>query len=255
MYTETQVQVTLTHDFEIQQRETSQAEWVALGLANHSNDPDPNIRSCADPGCPVSNVSLQEAARFANKLSEARGLQTCYRFDQCAAEDGGPFTHCAVWEQTVPSLYECSGYRLPTELEWEYAARAGTKSALYAGDVVGPAARCELSDNADRIAWYCGNSDSRLRPSGQKAPNAWGLYDMSGNVDEWATGIYGRGYGRGPLVDPFATLVSGQPLDVLRGGGVNSTPAMIRSATRLSMPARVRAVGFGFRLVRTLPNR
>jgi len=253
---EPQVQVTLTHDFEIQQYETSQAEWVALGLANHSNDADPNIRSCADPGCPVSNVSMQDAARFANKLSESRGLPSCYRFDQCTLEDGGVFMRCAVWEQTVASLYDCQGYRLPTELEWEYAARAGTKSAVYSGDIVPVVSGCDWSESADRIGWYCGNSDRSIRPSGRKAANAWGLYDTSGNVSEWVTTVFdGAGYAKGPLIDPFPKLVPNQQIDISRGGGAGGRLSMMRSASRYMNSPNVHAVGFGFRLVRTLPNR
>lgn len=254
---EPQVQVTLTHDFEIQRHEASQGEWTALGFVNHSLDPGYAVTSCGAPECPVTNMTVVEAAQFANKLSESKGLPACYRIEGCEADDAGITTRCATWAQNTPSLYDCKGYRLPTELEWEYAARAGTKTMLYSGEVEHWAASCDLRANADKIAWYCGNSNPpTVHPPGQKTPNGWGLYDMSGNAAEWVTSVYNSwGYGKGPLVDPFSTLDPAAELQVSRGGGAYGFLSVIRSAKRDAIPPPVHGVGYGFRLVRTLPNR
>lgn len=248
--------MTLTHDFEMQKYEASQGEWVALGFANHSLDAAP-VSSCAAPDCAVTNMTPVEAAQFANKLSESKGLPACYRIEGCVADDAGVTARCTTWSQTTSSIYDCQGYRLPTELEWEYAARAGTKTMLYSGEVERWAGSCDLRANADKIAWYCGNSKPpSLQPPGQKVPNGWGLYDMSGNAAEWVTSVYDSwGYGKGPLVDPFATLDPAAEIQVSRGGGAFQFLTNLRSANRFMMPPNVRGVGFGFRLVRTLPNR
>jgi formylglycine-generating enzyme required for sulfatase activity len=105
-------------------------------------------------------------------------------------------------------------YSLPTEAEWEYAARAGTTGA-YAGDL-------------DAMAWYASPNDGP-QPVGQKQPNAWGLHDMHGNVAEWCLDSYGP-YPTGKVVDP---LHRGTGLDVCRGGGAMFTADWARSAARL----------------------
>ncbi|MCB8819790.1 formylglycine-generating enzyme family protein [Microvirga rosea] len=115
-----------------------------------------------DANCPVESVSWIDAIRFCNALSQARGLQTSY----AVHADG---TGATLDPQS-------NGYRLPTEAEWEYACRAGISGPRYA----------EL----DQIAWYRENSGGRTHGVGQKQPNAWGLYDMLGNVWEWCADQY-----------------------------------------------------------------
>ena len=121
--------------------------------------------------CPVEKVSWEEVQVFIGRLNARSG--------------GGK-------------------YRLPTEAEWEYAARAGTTSDTYAGDITQPYGNDPVLNG---IAWYNGNSGDRTHPVGQKAPNGWGLHDMPGNVWEWVGDWYGD-YPGGAVTDP-AGPVSG----------------------------------------------
>ena len=124
-------------------------------------------------------------------------------------------------------------YRLPTEAEWEYACRAGS-TGDYAGTL-------------DAMAWYESNSGGQTRPVGRKEPNAWGLYDMHGNVWEWVQDWYAHDYGE---ERPAAGPASGS-YKVYRGGGWFSSPADCRSAVRgFNFPID-RYDSVGFRLVRT----
>ena len=113
---------------------------------------------------PVENVSWDSAIGFCNRLSQKAGLKECYSI-------GGN-------DEDVICDFEAEGYRLPSEAEWEYACRAGTAEVRY-GEI-------------DKIAWYKENSDGRTHEVGKKEPNAWGLYDMLGNVWEWCFDVYDK---------------------------------------------------------------
>jgi formylglycine-generating enzyme required for sulfatase activity len=133
------------------------------------------------------------------------------------------------------SAKEGKTHRLPTETEWEYACRAGSTTRFNAGD----------DDSAlDGVGWYSGNSWGKTHPVGQKRPNAWGLYDMHGNVGEWCEDRYDKDYYRNsPAADP-AGPAQGAPR-VLRGGSWRGNPGFCRSAGRLwSYPVRRRSLGF-----------
>ena len=130
-------------------------------------------------------------------------------------------------------------YRLPTEAEWEYACRSGTTTAYGFGD------------DASRLGdygWFDGNSDSRTHPVGEKKPNAWGLYDMHGNVWEWCQNWYGV-YPSGSATDPTgATSGSNR---VFRGGGWNGDAGSGRSANRIGNIPGFRFGNLGFRVLRS----
>jgi formylglycine-generating enzyme required for sulfatase activity len=157
---------------------------------------------------PVESLPWLDAVSFCNALSESEGLTPVYRVDGETAE----------WEQAA------DGYRLPTEAEWEHACRAGTTAARYG----------EL----DEIAWYRGNSDERIHEVQGKRPNAWGLYDMLGNVWEWCWDFY----------DPevYGTY------RVLRGGGWFDEPWSCRASVRRRTHPTSRLDDLGFRPARTL---
>ena len=161
---ETQHEVTLTSSFFIQTTEVTQGQWRAL-MGNTMWF----FKECGDD-CPMEMVTWFDAVGFANAKSVAEGLEPCY--DPEGAVIGDP----------DGNLYHCEGYRLPTEAEWEYAARGGTQTAFFTGGITKQ--NCGIDDNLDRIGWYCGNTE-RTHPVGEKEANSYGLYDVHGNVYEW----------------------------------------------------------------------
>ena len=123
-------------------------------------------------------------------------------------------------------------YRLPTEAQWEYACRAGTETPRYHHDI-------------DAIAWYHANSSDQRHPVGQKLPNAWGLYDMLGNVYEWChDGV--REYTAGTVSDPIGPTGAGTDR-VIRGGSCGSSAQSVRAARRRWVAAGNRYNDIGFR--------
>ena len=133
-------------------------------------------------------------------------------------------------------------YRLPSEAEWEYAARAGTRSRWSFGD-----AEALLTEHA----WYAVNSQSKTQPVARKKPNAFGLHDMHGNVWEWTQDCWNAGYAGAP-VDGRAWTGGDCGSRVLRGGSWGSSERDLRSAFRSSNTLGLRGSGYGFRLARSL---
>ena len=130
-------------------------------------------------------------------------------------------------------------YRLPTEAEWEYAARAGTQTAYHFGNA---------AQRLGQYGWYRDNSASETHPVGQKRPNAWGLYDIHGNVWEWTADWYAY-YPRGAMPDPRRPRL--RAIRVNRGGSWRSNAHYCRAAYRgWNLPDR-RHDALGFRLART----
>lgn len=180
---------------------------------------------------PVIGVNWYDAVAYCNWLSEKEGLAPCY----------------AGRSLNTKCDFSVGGYRLPTEAEWEYAARGGQKSQgyLYAG-----------SNNPDEVAWYAGNSGDQLHPVGQKQPNELGLYDMSGNMYEWCWDWYRDDYySSSPADDPTGPPPSPEPTPrgpnkVRRSGSwresAESVRVTFRSIDYASYPG-----DNGFRLVRT----
>jgi formylglycine-generating enzyme required for sulfatase activity len=196
---------------------------------------NPSHFSACGAECPVEKVSWCEAVVFANKLSALEGLAAAYTLP-AGFVVGLSNDRCNALAPAVRWNARASGYRLPTEAEWEIAARAGE---------VGPYAGGEL----DAVGWYDGNSGSTTHPVGRKQANAWALYDMTGNVWEWAWDLYGD-Y-TGAATDPVGAA-SGA-FRVLRGGGWNVGPRLARVAYRSSLDPAYRYGSLGFRLSRTVP--
>jgi formylglycine-generating enzyme required for sulfatase activity len=175
--------------------EVTQKQWrEVMG----QDPPELYFKGCDQ--CPVENVSWNDIQEFIKKLNTKTG----------------------------------KNYRLPTEAEWEYAARGG-QSYQYAG-----------SDNIDNVAWYDGNSGSKTHPVGQKSPNGYGLYDMSGNVWEWCNDWYGD-YSSGAVTNPKGPSTVSRR--VLRGGSWFTDASYCRVANRFSDSPDYRNDTLGFRLV------
>jgi formylglycine-generating enzyme required for sulfatase activity len=255
-----ETQVTLTRAFEIGQTEITRATWqqAVLELPAQYANPDA-VGDCLDPDCPVVNVSFWDAIAFANRLSEIAGLESCYDLSNCQGTVGDGF-RCEQVLTTQFPIYSCRGYRLPTEYEWEYASRAGTRTAFNLGDVV-PLEECEREQPAvEDMGWYCRNSGGHAHPVAQKTSNTWGLHDMIGNVQEWCNDLYAP-YEPGPLVDPTGRLTSGTNISgsqdrqrILRGGDF-STPIiqLLKNSWHHYTSDATFGVTVGFRLVRTRP--
>jgi formylglycine-generating enzyme required for sulfatase activity len=231
---ETQHQVTLTRDFLMQATEVTQAQWQAL----MGNNPS---KFMGDSNRPVEQVSWYDAVAYANALSVADGLPKAYNLSSCSGTPGGGNYSCSNVTLTAATPYATTGWRLPTEAEWEYAYRAGTTTPWYFGSD---------SNLLGTYAWFYSNSGSTTHPVGQKQPNAWGLYDMAGNVWEWCQDWYGD-Y-PGTVTDPTGP-VSGSRR-VIRGGSWNSDASLTRAAFRLiTFFPDYRNDRIGFRLARSRP--
>ena len=160
-------------------------------------------------------------------------------------------------------IYQCRGYRLPTEAEWEYAARSGTTKSiwtpngggdLFEEDIHSCAQGITLDDGTplEDIAWFCANAEDKTHEVGQKIANAWGLYDMHGNVWEWCEDVWHENY-KGAPTDGSAWIEGGaQGVRVLRGGSWISLALALRSAYRYRNYRDNRFNDYGFRLARTL---
>lgn len=214
---ETTHEVQLTRAFEMQATEVTHAQWRALVGGTASAFP-----SCGGQ-CPVDQVSWLQAIDYTNRLSEHQGLPPCY---DAEGEVIG-----------APTAYECTGYRLPTDAEWEYALRAGSSNPT-------PWPRGEL----DQHAWYGNNAGGRPEPVATLEANPWGFYDMLGNVREWVHDRYAR-FESDPLVDPAGPEAGDER--VSRGGYFLSSPADMDATHREARPPERRGEQ-GFRPARTI---
>ncbi len=256
----TQVQVTITRPFEMTQTEVTRAQWEALGLTQPKQHTEIGAGDCLEPSCPQGDVNFFDAVEFADRYSKKYGLEACYELEGCSGELGDQLA-CTSVRLSAPSVYDCVGYRLPTEAEYEYAARANATTAFYSGPITqqtGP--DCFLDPNLESIGWYCYNSDKRPHLVAQKQANAWGLYDVSGNANEWCNDIYKPlGYGEGPLVDPTGMPRTGGDLTaqkdedrVTRSGDYLMPAYVSKNDWHASFTDNAFGPNIGIRLVRTL---
>ena len=156
------------------------------------------------PKNPVEQVTWSAAVKFCNARSLREGLKPCYDTNTWACD------------------FSAGGYRLPTEAEWEYACRSGSSTRFYFG---------ESAEELKSFAWFAGNSQSKPHPAAQRKPNAWGLYDMAGNVWEWCNDFYGAKYYRESPQDNPRGPKEGEKR-VLRGGAWSSSAGSCASWVR-----------------------
>ncbi|MBP7051789.1 MAG: formylglycine-generating enzyme family protein [Phycisphaerae bacterium] len=184
------------------------------------------------PKNPVESVRWSDAVKFCNARSKLEGLEPCYNLE--------------TWECN----FDASGYRLPTEAEWECACRAGAKTAFFFGD-----SAAQLAD----YAWFDKNSGGHPQPVGQKKANAWGLYDICGNLWQWCNDFYGVDYyGQSPQQDPRGPTEG--DTRVVRGGAWKFSGDNCRCGYRYNENPGYVDVCFGydiygFRCVRSAPRR
>jgi formylglycine-generating enzyme required for sulfatase activity len=229
--------VTLTRPFFVSRREVTQAEWQAVMGWNESYFPGPNR--------PVEIVTWFDCLSYCNRRSAAEGLDSVYVMTG-RAYDG---VHI-VGAGSVGCFWLKNGYRLLTEAEWEYACRAGSITAFCNGPITHAAYDCGDDSGLDLVGWYCCNAGSTTHDAAGQGPNAWGLFDMHGNVYEWCWDWYGD-YPPAPVTDPLG-VASGSDR-VVRGGDWSAYAVNCRSAFRGYNPPDVGHNSLGLRVARTAP--
>ena len=215
--------ITISRDFLMSAYEITQKEYEEVMGTNPSYFKGENL--------PVESVSSYDAVEYCNKLSEREGLEKSYI--------GSGVSIVCDWN--------ANGYRLPTEAEWEYAAKSGTTTDFYNGDLTNAGGCTPINANLDNIGWYCGNANDKTQEVGKKVPNAFGLYDMSGNVLEWCWDWFAS-YTSSSETDPKGPTTGSDR--VIRGGSWSDSAYRCRSADRLADKAFRRYFNIGFRVVR-----
>ncbi|MCL2155884.1 MAG: SUMF1/EgtB/PvdO family nonheme iron enzyme [Leptospirales bacterium] len=242
-YNETQHQVTLTTSFYMGKYQVTQDEYEAVMGTNPSYFPSNPASGEIQGKRPVECVSWYDALVFCNNLSMLEGLTPAYRINGStdpAAWGTVPTISDATWDD-VAIVPGSTGYRLPTEAQWEYSCRAGTPTAYHTGDTINT-----------MTGWYRSNSNSRTHQVGLRTVNDFGLYDMHGNVYEWCWDWYDSSYYlSSPSSDPMGPVYGSSR--VLRGGSWYYFEASyLRSACRdySSDGPSARYEDMGFRVIR-----
>lgn len=227
--------------FSIDKYEVTYELWTDIrnwGLTRGYTDLPPGTNGSNPIGSnnPVSEITWHDAVKWCNARSEKEGLAPAYYTNG---------TQSTVYRTGLTNInndavqWKSKGYRLPTEAEWEFAARGGAKTLgyMYSG-----------SNNPDSVAWYGSNSASSTHTVGQKTANELGLYDMTGNVFEWSWDWYGSAYPSGGTTDPRGPSTT-QTYRSLRGGGFGSAQIYCRVSERTNLNPNYKGPTNGFRCV------
>lgn len=246
--------VKLTHGFWMWKTEVTQRTFKSVMGYNPSQ-----FKSCG-PSCPVEQINWFQAIHLANSLSKQQGLSACFI---CGGEKQS--VSCELKQQYQrQAYYKCPGWRLPTEAEWEYAARAGNQGMSPSKKRTHSLARHQkklasyawFSNNSDikyKGGFQCNRTDSPRRcgthPVGSKQPNAWGLHGLLGHVWEWCYDWYSPTYTKGRTEDPIGAPQGTNRIG--RGGSWNSPARLLRNANRGRLNPKHGYSSIGVRLVRT----
>jgi formylglycine-generating enzyme len=215
--------VQITQPFYMMKSEVSQELYQSITKENPSR-----FSKCGSK-CPIENISWREAVIFANTLSTKEGLETCYDIQE----------QNVLWSKGV----SCKGWRLPTEAEWEYAARGG-KIQTYAG-----------SKEIEPVGWYVKNAKGKTHLICEKQENAFDLCDMNGNVEEWVWDWYEPKYfvsqsKKEKVVNPLGSESS--KYKVLRGGHFRDEEVNVHTSARNAAQPNKTYETVGFRLCRSI---
>lgn len=244
--------VSFTYDLWMDTVEVTQADYDTLMKSTYPDYGNPVWMEPYGVGdsCPTYSILWGDAALYCNARSKRDGYDTVYSYDSIAGEPG----YMAELHGLGIDLSK-NGYRLPTEAEWEYACRAGTTTDYYWGKNHGPypATAADSTEIGTYAVWTVNSwdlvtsDDFGMFPVGSKTPNAYGLYDMSGNVYEWCND-WDDLYNWGSMVDPTGPA-TGQ-FNVLRGGSWGNNASYIRSANRYFFGPDYMYYFIGFRAAR-----
>jgi formylglycine-generating enzyme required for sulfatase activity len=234
-------EITITRPFMLQRHEVTRGQWLEL----MGTSPSMQV-GCEDVRCPVDSVSWYNAVAFANARSEHDGFERCYDLSKCVGTPGSAEFRCST---DLAFSLDCLGFRLATNAEFEYAARAGTTTFWWCGDDYDTCGRALASN------W---RQDGKLPeapwPTGSGRPNPWGLYDMTTNLQEWVWDLVPRDSALDPSgVDPTTPRAgNAYPQRALRGSAFSASAEGFSSITYWASAPNNAWSDVGFRLSRTL---